>query len=133
MTTYNYINDRPDNNNDDDDNDNDTVIHNNRYYDDDDTSLATHSSDNECGEYDYNDYNDDEDDDDNSYASSYSKEDSYHNPNLIIDMYGNTITIDDNNNIIPYDDDDKDNVKLITIQAAQRQINAILAGRTTRS
>ena len=63
----------------------------------------------------------------------HSEEASYHNPNLIIDMYGNTITIDDNNNIIPYDDDDEDDVKPITIQAAQRQINAILASRTTCS
>ena len=129
MTTDNYINNRPDNNNDDDnDDDDDTVIHNNRYYDDDDTSLAT------------------------QWirwiqlqwllmmkmmmtirTHPHSEEDSYHNPNLIIDMYGNTITIDDNNNIIPYDDDDEDDVKPITIQAAQRQINAILAGRTTCS
>ena len=44
-------------------------------------------------------------------------------------MYGNAFKINDDDNIIPYDDDDAD--KPVTIQAAQRQINAILAGRTT--
>ena len=77
-------------------------------------------------------YDDDDDDDDNdSYESSSSDEDYYNYANVIIDMYGNTLTIDDNDNIIPHDDDDND--KPITIQAAQWQINAILSGCTTAS
>ena len=47
-------------------------------------------------------------------------------------MYGNKYNLNDDDNIIPYDDDDDDD-KPMTIQAAQRQINAILAGRTTTS
>ena len=42
-------------------------------------------------------------------------------------MHGNQFTIDDNDNVVPYDD------KRLTLQAAQRQINAILAGCTSAS
>ena len=132
--------DRPDNNNCDDDDDDDTVIHNNQYYDDDDddTSFATNSN-NEYSEYNYNDYDEDddddddgeeEDDDDDSYTSSYSKEDSYHNPNLIINMHGKTVQIDVNDNVIYYADDD---ATTMTIQTAQKQINALLSELTTAS
>ena len=81
----------------------------------------------------YDEYEDsayDDGDDDDSYASSTS-EDYYNHDNVIIDMYGNKFTIDDNDNITPYADDDND--KPVTIQTAQRQINAILAGRTNTS
>ena len=46
------------------------------------------------------------------------KNDSYSTtPNIIIDMHGNQYTtIDNNDDIIPYDDDNDD----VTIQAAQR-------------
>ena len=44
-----------------------------------------------------------------------------------IDMYGDRFTIDDNDDIIPYDDDADDD-KPIKIQTAQRKMNAILAG-----
>ena len=47
-------------------------------------------------------------------------------------IYANTFTIEANDNIIPYDDDVEDNDnKPVTIQAAQRQINTILAGHAT--
>ena len=42
-------------------------------------------------------------------------------------MHGNQFTIDENDNMVPYDD------KPMTLQAAQRQINAILVGCTTAS
>ena len=42
-------------------------------------------------------------------------------------MHGNQFTIDENDNMAPYDD------KPMTLQAAQRQINAILGGCTTAS
>ena len=47
-------------------------------------------------------------------------------------MYGDRFTIDDNDDIIPYDDDADDD-KPIKIQTAQRKMNAILAGWTTAS
>ena len=46
-----------------------------------------------------------------------------------IDMHGNRFQITKNDNVILYDDDKK----LTTIQAAQRQLNSILAGCTTTS
>ena len=42
-------------------------------------------------------------------------------------MHGNQFTTDDKDNVVPYDN------KPMTIQAAQRQINAILSGCTTAS
>ena len=107
---------------DDDDDDDSTVLHDNRYYDDDD-------DDDTYGEYAYDAHAyDDDDDDDDSYASSSSEEGYDYNTNIIIDMYGNQYTITDND-IVPCDNDDKPR----TIQAAQREINAILAGRTSTS
>ena len=50
---------------------------------------------------------------------------------MIIDMYGNRYTIDKNDSAILYEDGDND--KPMTIQAAQRQINAIPAGCNTDS
>ena len=68
------------------------------------------------------------------YGNTFTiSDEDYNHANVIIDMYGNTFTIDDNDNIIPHDDDDDNNNKPITIQAAQRQINAVLTGRTTAS
>ena len=72
----------------------------------------------------YDEYDDlayDDDDDNDSYASSSSDEDYYTHANVIIDMYGNIFTTDDNDDMP------------MTIKAAQRQINALLAGRTTAS
>ena len=82
-------------------------------------------------EYDDCAYDDEEDDtdDDDSYASSSSEEGYGYNLNVIIDMYGNKYTTTDNNVIVPCDE--VDDYTPMTIQAAQRQINAILAGRTT--
>ena len=124
------------------DDDDSTVIHDNRYYnikayDDDDDDDDDDDTYGDCayGAYDkYDDFaydTDDDDDDDDSYASCSSDEDHYdsYNPNLIIDMYGNAFTLDEND-LISHDDDDDDD-KPMTIQAAQRQISAILAGRTT--
>jgi len=51
--------------------------------------------------------------------------------NIIIKMYGNNFKIDKNDNVIPYDDDDNDNNKPITIQSTQRQIISILDGYYT--
>ena len=42
-------------------------------------------------------------------------------------MHGNQFTIDNNDNVPPFDDEP------MTLQAAQRQINAILAGCKTTS
>ena len=58
-----------------------------------------------------------------------NEEDDYYNntPKVIFDMHGNPFTIDDNDNMVPYDE------KPMTLQDAQRQINAILAGCTTAS
>ena len=141
--------------NDDDDS---TVIHDNRYYansddssytdsydyddrhyDDDDDIYLAYSYDTDY-KFDYNnpldaddgdDYDNDDDDDDDSYTYCSSDEDDYYNynhtPNVIFDMHGNQFTIDDNDNMVPYDD------KPMTLQAAQRQINAILAGCNTAS
>ena len=112
MNNNNNNNDPSKDNDDDDDS---TAIHDNRYY--------------EYGEYDYNDdYNDDD-----LYASCSSEEDHYdscNNPNLIIDMYGNAFKIDENDAAVPCDNNDDTHM---TIQTAQRQINAILAGCTTAS
>ena len=70
---------------------------------------------------------DDDDNDCYTYCSS-NKVDYYNNtPNIIFDIHGNQFTIDDNDNVVPYDN------KPMTLQAAQRQINAILAGCTTAS
>ena len=52
-----------------------------------------------------------------TYASSSSEEDYYNHTNVIIDMYGNIFTIDGNDTIIPYNNEDNNN-KPITIQAA---------------
>ena len=131
-----------------------TIIHDNRCYDnsdyndddddddDDDDTYGNYSEDDEYN-YNYDDYkfdynnpldaddgtddNDDDDDDDDSYSYCSSDDDDYYNhtPNVIFDMHGNQFTIDKNANMIPYDD------KPMTLQAAQRQINAILAGCTT--
>ena len=72
-----------------------------------------------------------DDDDDDSYTYGSSDKDNYHNnnnnPNVIFDMQGNQFTIDDNENVVPYLDTP------MTLQAAQRQINAILTGCTTAS
>ena len=119
-TNNNNDNDPPDD--DDDDNDDDT--YGNYAYD----SLD------EYNDYAYDDDDDDdENDDDDSFASSSSDEDEYshHNntPNVIFDMHGNQFNIDANDVLSYADDDDKP----ITIQAAQRQMNAILAGHTTTS
>ena len=101
--------------------------------DDNDTCLA-HSNDADYN-YDYNDYlnadaNDDDDDDDNSYASySISSEDEFNfynntpNPNVIFDMHGSQFTIDNNDNVVPYDN------KPITLQGAQRQILLLVLSR----
>ena len=73
----------------------------------------------------YNNFAFDSDDknDDDSYASSSSKDDNfYNNTNTIIDMHGKKIIIDANNNVFPYDHNDRP----MTIQATQQQINAIL-------
>ena len=79
----------------------------------------------------YYDYDNDDDDDD-SYASSSSEEDyASYNTNVIIDMFGNKYTIDENDNDILYEDGDND--EPMTIQAAQRQINAIPARCNTDS
>ena len=68
------------------------------------------------------------------YGNTFTiSDEDYNHANVIIDMYGNTFTIDDNENIIPYDDDDNNDNKPITIQAAQWQINTVLTGRTTAS
>ena len=114
----------------------DTNKYNNNNTDPPDDYLSDDDSYGNCA-YDsldyYDDYADDnnDDDDNDSYASSSSDEDYYNHTNVIIDMYGNKYTVNDDNNIIPYDDDDDDDDdKPMTIQAAQRQINAILAGRT---
>ena len=115
----------------------DTNKYNNNNTDPPDDYLSDDDSYGNCA-YDsldyYDDYADDnnDDDDNDSYASSSSDED-YNNPNLITDLYDNTFTIDDNDNISPYDDDDDNNNKPMTIEAAQRQINALLAGRTSAS
>ena len=47
-------------------------------------------------------------------------------------MHGDRFTMDDDYDIIPYDDDADDD-KPIKIQTAQRKMNAILAGWTTAS
>ena len=49
---------------------------------------------------------------------------------MISTIYGNSFAIDGNNNIILYDDDDN---KRFTVQAqaAQQQINALIAGMDT--
>ena len=63
-------------------------------------------SDDDDNDNDNDDDNDDDDDD--SYASSSSEEDFlfYNTPvNVIVYMHYNEFTIDDNNDIIPYDDD----------------------------
>ena len=103
------------------------------YFDDDDNDTTY------CAAYydycyndsnDYNRYGYDDDDDDDSYVSSSSEEDYGFNTNMKIDnMHGNRFKITKNDNVIPYDDDKK----LTTIQAAQRQLNSILAGCTTTS
>ena len=46
-------------------------------------------------------------------------------------MHGNAFRVDANGNLISYADDDDD--RSITIQAAQQQINIILAGCNTTS
>ena len=117
-----------------------TVIHDNQSSDDDDYNDDEDASDTYSNypndadyTYNYNDYldadnnDDDDDDDDDSYIYCSSDEDDYYNnnPNVIFDMHGNQCTIDDNDNVVPYDN------KPMTLQAAQRQINAILAGCTT--
>ena len=48
---------------------------------------------------------------------------------IIIDMHGIRFTIDDNANVIP--DDVVDEAKPMTIQAARRQLNAIINGCIT--
>ena len=116
----------------DDDDDDSTVIHDNRYYDSDyDDDEADDAYINDGYDYDGGWYDDDDDDDSYKYCSS--DEDDYYNnnntPNVIFDMHGNQFTIDDNGNMVPYAYDDKP----LTLQAAQRQINAILAGCTTAS
>ena len=56
------------------------------------------------------------------YGNTFTiSDEDYNHANVIIDMYGNTFTIDDNDNIIPHDDDDNNDNKPITIQAAQRR------------
>ena len=74
--------------------------------------------------YDYNDGWYDNNDDNNSYTYCSSNKDNYYNntPNVIFDMHGHQFTIDDNDNMVPYDDKQP-----LTLQATQRQINAILA------
>ena len=114
-----------------------TVIHDTRYYDNDDNDDDDDDDDtlnDEYGKYDYNDEYDD--DDDNSYASSSSEDNDfyYNTPNVIIDMNGNKFIIDNNNDVALYDDDDNNDVdKPMIIQAAQRQINAILTRYHTAS
>ena len=111
-------------------------MHGNRYYDnvnyddDDDDSYALDDNffDYTTGidGYDYNDeyYDDDGDDDDSS--SSSDKDCAPYNTDVIFDMYGNVFTIDNDENVILYEDGDDDE-KPMTTQAPQRQINAILA------
>ena len=112
----------------------DTIIHDNRYYDDcddDDEDSDNNTYDdafNSLDEFDNytQDDDDDDDDDDDSYTYCSSDDDDYYDnaPNVLFDMHGNQFTID---KMVPYDD------KPMTLQAAQRQINAILAGCTTTS
>ena len=81
--------------------------------------------------YDYDDYLDadadanNDDDDDDSYASYSSSEDEFdfynNTPNVIFDMHGNQFTIDNNDNVVPYDN------KPMNLQAAQRQILLLAA------
>ena len=111
-------NNHSDDNDDNDDDDDSTIIHDNY----DDYSNADYNYDA------YLDADNDDDDDDDSYTYCSSDEDDYYNntPKVIFDMHGNQFTLDDNK-LVPYDD------KPMTLQAAQRQINAILAGCTTAS
>ena len=87
-------------------------------------TVTTPDSYNEYKDFTYGDDDDDNNDDD-SYASS-SSEEGYDN-NVLTDMYGNQYTIN-NDGVVPHDD-----TPMTIIQAAQRQLNAILARCNTTS
>ena len=132
------------NSDDDDDSYTDNSYDYDRHYDDDDDDDDTYLaySDDTDYKFDYNnpldaddgddnDDNDNDDDDDDSYTYCSSNKDGYYNnnytPNVIFDMYGNQFTIDNDDNVVPSVD------KPMTLQAAQRQIHAIIAGCITAS